>query len=114
LLYGFDTHELFRRPRLHAPATAGSLDREPAFDRHRSRSKRQQLLRSPFLTSLGTTVLTIATGYLAGSSIPAVNRLISTVVGALIGLLATVIIPAPKPQEQSGSSAAADRGTDTE
>ncbi|MFB9739427.1 amino acid permease, partial [Streptomyces thermocoprophilus] len=32
------------RPRLHAPATAGSLDREPAFDRHRSRSKRQQLL----------------------------------------------------------------------
>ncbi len=44
LLYGFDTHELFRRPRLHAPATAGSLDREPAFDRHRSRSKRQQLL----------------------------------------------------------------------
>ncbi|MCK1823628.1 FUSC family protein [Streptomyces sp. XM83C] len=72
------------------------------------------VLRSPFLTSLGTTVLTIATGYLAGSSIPAVNRLISTVVGALIGLLATVIIPAPKPQEQSGSSAAADRGTDTE
>jgi hypothetical protein len=27
-------------------ATAGSPDREPAFDRHRSRSKRQQLLIS--------------------------------------------------------------------
>ncbi|MFE2971648.1 transposase [Streptomyces sp. NPDC059340] len=44
LLYGFDIHELFRRPRLHALTAAGSLDREPAFDRHRARSKRQQLL----------------------------------------------------------------------
>jgi hypothetical protein len=44
VLYGFDTHELFRRPRLHALATARSPNREPAFDRHRSRSKRQQLL----------------------------------------------------------------------
>jgi transposase-like protein len=47
LLYGFDTHELFRRSLLHALARAGSPDREPAFDRHRSRSKRQQLLRLP-------------------------------------------------------------------
>ncbi|MEU1036353.1 hypothetical protein ABZ402_48605, partial [Streptomyces mirabilis] len=31
--------------RLHALATTGSPDRESAFDRHRSRSKRQQLLR---------------------------------------------------------------------
>jgi len=46
LLYGFDTHELFRRPRLHALATTGSPDRESAFDHHRSRSKRQQLLRA--------------------------------------------------------------------
>jgi hypothetical protein len=29
-------------------ATAGSPDREPAFDRHRSRSKRQQLLGTVF------------------------------------------------------------------
>lgn len=44
LLHGFDTPELFRRSLPHALATAGSPDREPAFDRHRSRSKRQQLL----------------------------------------------------------------------
>ncbi|WP_078504064.1 glycosyltransferase [Streptomyces viridochromogenes] len=50
LLYGFDTHELFRRSLPHALARAGSPDREPAFDRHRSRSKRQQLL-IPLATS---------------------------------------------------------------
>ena len=50
------------------------------------------LLRSPFLTALGTTVLTIATAALAGTSATAANRLLSTVVGAVTGLLAT---PAP-------------------
>ncbi|RPE27102.1 hypothetical protein EDD90_10783 [Streptomyces sp. Ag109_O5-1] len=49
LLYGFDTHELFRRPLPHALARAGSPDREPAFDRHHSRSKRQQLLSLAFI-----------------------------------------------------------------
>ena len=48
--------------------------------------------RSPFLTALGTTMLTIATGALAGTSATAANRLLSTVVGAVMGLLAT---PAP-------------------
>jgi hypothetical protein len=55
------------------------------------------LLRSPFLTAVGTTVLTIAAGFLAGSSANATNRLVSTIVGATVGLLATVLIPVPKP-----------------
>jgi hypothetical protein len=53
------------------------------------------VLRSPFLTALGTTVLTIAAGFLAGTSANATNRLLSTVVGAVVGLLATVVIPVP-------------------
>jgi hypothetical protein len=57
------------------------------------------VLRSPFLLALGTTVLTVATGYLAGSSSTAVNRLLATLAGAAIGLLATAIIPVPKPPE---------------
>ncbi|WP_460625306.1 FUSC family protein [Intrasporangium mesophilum] len=61
------------------------------------------LLRSPFLTALGTTVLTVAAGFLAGTSTAAGNRLLSTVVGALVGLLATVVIPVPKPSEPSSS-----------
>jgi hypothetical protein len=44
------------------------------------------VLRSPFLTALGTTILTVAAGFLAGTSTNAVNRLLSTVVGALVGL----------------------------
>jgi hypothetical protein len=59
------------------------------------------VLRSPFLLALGTTVLTVATGYLSGTSDPAVNRLLVTLAGAGIGLLATVIIPVPKPKLQS-------------
>lgn len=70
------------------------------------------VLRSPFLTALGTTVLTVATGYLAGSSTAAVNRLLSTVAGAVIGLLATLVIPVPKAKEQPVNAARAD--TDTE
>ena len=50
----------------------------------------------PFLTALGTTVLAGASGFLAGTSTPAGNRLLSTVAGALVGLLATVVIPVPK------------------
>jgi hypothetical protein len=65
------------------------------------------LLRSPFLTALGTTVLTVATGVLAGTSTGAANRLLSTLVGAVVGLLATVLIPVPRstssPQVGSGS-----------
>jgi ABC-type lipoprotein release transport system permease subunit len=36
------------------------------------------------MTTLGTTVLTVATGVLAGSSTNAENRLLSTVVGAAV------------------------------
>lgn len=57
------------------------------------------LLRSPFVIALGTTVLTVATGYLAGSSTAAVNRLLSTLAGAAVGLLATGLIPVPKPPD---------------
>jgi hypothetical protein len=63
------------------------------------------LLRSPFLTALGTTVLTVATGFLAGSPAPAGNRLVSTVVGAVVGLLATVLIPVPKPRASPDNDA---------
>jgi uncharacterized membrane protein YccC len=59
------------------------------------------LLRSPFLTEVGTTVLTVAAGFLAGTSTGAGNRLLSTVVGALVGLLATVLIPVPRSSEPS-------------
>jgi uncharacterized membrane protein YccC len=51
------------------------------------------MLRSPFLTAVGTTVLTVATGFLAGTSTNASNRLLSTLIGAAVGLLATVVIP---------------------
>jgi hypothetical protein len=37
------------------------------------------LLRSPFLTAVGTTVLTVAAGFLAGTSTGDGNRLLSTV-----------------------------------
>jgi hypothetical protein len=63
------------------------------------------VLRSPFLIALGTTVLTVATGYLAGSSTSALNRLLSTTVGAAVGLLATGLIPVPKSPEQSVAAA---------
>ena len=53
------------------------------------------LLRSPFLTAVGTTVLTVAAGFLAGTSTNATDRLLSTVVGALVGLAATGLIPMP-------------------
>ena len=66
------------------------------------------LLRSPFVIALGTTVLTVATGYLAGSSTAAVNRLLSTLAGAAVGLLATVLIPVPRPAEQPVIRAPAD------
>jgi len=66
------------------------------------------LLRSPFVIALGTTVLTVATGYLAGSSTAAVNRLLSTLAGAAVGLLATVLIPVPRPPEQPVIRAPAD------
>jgi hypothetical protein len=62
------------------------------------------LLRSPFLTTLGTTVLTVATGALAGTSTSAVNRLLSTMVGAVVGLLATAVIPVPRSQQGQGDS----------
>jgi len=58
------------------------------------------LLRSPFLTAVGTTVLTVATGFLAGTSTNATDRLLSTAVGALIGLLATGLIPLPGSSEE--------------
>jgi len=63
------------------------------------------VLRSPFLTTLGTTVLTVATGALAGSSAGAANRLLSTLVGALVGVLATVLIPVPRPPQEEGLGA---------
>ena len=57
------------------------------------------LLRSSFLTAVGTTVLTVAAGFLAGTSTNAGNRLLSTVAGAAVGLLATTLIPVPKSPE---------------
>ena len=66
------------------------------------------VLRSPFLLALGTTVLTVATGYLAGTSSAAVNRLFATLAGAAVGLLATGLIPVPKPQEQTEANAPPD------
>jgi uncharacterized membrane protein YccC len=54
------------------------------------------LQRSQFVMAVGTTVLTIATGVLAGTTTDASNRLLATVVGALVGLAATVVIPVPK------------------
>jgi hypothetical protein len=66
------------------------------------------LLRSPFVIALGTTVLTVATGYLAGSSTAAANRLLSTVAGGAVGLLATLLIPVPKPPERPVIRAPAD------
>jgi hypothetical protein len=68
------------------------------------------LLRSPFLTALGTTVLTVASGFLADTSTNAANRLLSTVLGATVGVLATLLIPVPRsrPDElDSGPSGAA-------
>jgi hypothetical protein len=64
------------------------------------------VLRSPFVTALGTTVLTVAIGALAGSSTDAGNRLLSTLAGAVVGLLATVVIPVP-PTSEDGPDAAA-------
>jgi Fusaric acid resistance protein-like len=62
------------------------------------------ILRSPFITALGTTVLTVATGALAGSPTNAQNRLLSTVFGAAVGFLATVLIPVPRsPRQQVGN-----------
>lgn len=58
------------------------------------------LLRSPFLTAVGTTVLTVAAGFLAGTSTNATDRLLSTVAGALVGLLATGLIPMPGSPEE--------------
>jgi hypothetical protein len=58
------------------------------------------VLRSPFLTAVGTTVLTVAAGFLAGRSTNAGNRLLSTVAGATVGLLATALIPVPRPSDQ--------------
>jgi uncharacterized membrane protein YccC len=54
------------------------------------------LQRSQFVMAVGTTVLTIAAGVLAGTTTDASNRLLATVVGALVGLAATVVIPVPK------------------
>jgi hypothetical protein len=62
------------------------------------------LLRSPFVTALGTTVLTVATGVLAGTSTTATNRILATVAGAGVGILATVLFPAP-PQGLAGARA---------
>jgi hypothetical protein len=62
------------------------------------------LLRSPLLTAVGTTVLTVAAGFLAGTSTDAGNRLLSTVIGAVVGLAATVLIPVPRSSEALGSS----------
>jgi len=45
---------------------------------------------------------------LAGSSTAAVNRLLSTLAGAAVGLLATVLIPVPRPPEQPVMRAPAD------
>jgi hypothetical protein len=49
-------------------------------------------------------VLTVAAGFLAGTSTNAGNRLLSTAVGALVGMLATVLIPVPRSTEPSSSS----------
>jgi len=54
------------------------------------------LLRSPFVVTLGTTVLTVAGGVVVGTSAPAVQRLLSTLLGAAVALLATVLVPAPR------------------
>jgi hypothetical protein len=62
------------------------------------------VLRSPFMTALGTTVLTVAAGYLAGTSSTASNRLLATVMGAVVGVLATGLIPVPEPPKVSGST----------
>jgi hypothetical protein len=64
------------------------------------------ILRSPFVTALGTTVLTVATGALAGTSTNAGNRLMVTLAGAAVGLLATVCIPVPRSPEQGPGTAA--------
>jgi Fusaric acid resistance protein-like len=62
------------------------------------------LLRSPFITTLGTTVLTVTSGVVAGTATNAQNRLLSTVVGAAVGIVATVLIPVPHaPQQQANS-----------
>ena len=53
------------------------------------------LLRSPFVTALGTTVLTVATGVLAGTSTAAGGRLLATLAGGAVGVLATLLVPAP-------------------
>ncbi|MEV8563246.1 hypothetical protein AB0478_44015, partial [Streptomyces sp. NPDC051917] len=53
-------------PRLHALATARSPNREPAFDRHRSRSKRQQLLKE--LTERAAAQLGRVAAFLAAHS----------------------------------------------
>lgn len=44
----------------------------------------------------------------SGSSTAAVNRLLSTLAGAAVGLLATALIPVPKPPEQPAIRAPAD------
>jgi hypothetical protein len=56
------------------------------------------------VTALGTTVLTVATGVLAGTSTTATNRVLATVAGAGVGILATALIPAPPP-DLAGASA---------
>jgi hypothetical protein len=57
-------------------------------------------------------VLTVASGYLAGTSATAVNRLLVTVAGAGIGLVATVVIPVPKHQELPAGGAPAEAAPD--
>ncbi|MFC7495686.1 MULTISPECIES: FUSC family protein [unclassified Nocardioides] len=55
------------------------------------------LLRSPFLTTLGTTVLTVAGSVVSGSSSAVTGRLVSTLAGAAVGLLASVLIRGAPP-----------------
>lgn len=50
---------------------------------------------APGWVLVGFAVLSVAAGFQAGTTTHATNRLLSTVVGALVGLLATVLIPVP-------------------
>ena len=59
------------------------------------------LLRSPFLTTLGTTVLTVAGSVLSGSSTEVTDRLLATAIGAAIGLAAAALIRGAPPEPSS-------------
>src|SRR5262249_14898352 len=57
------------------------------------------LLRSPFLTTLGTTVLVVTAGVLTGTASGTLGRLVSTLAGAAVGLLAVAVVPEPRAPE---------------